>query len=57
MKCKHNNGYAIIDTICIDYPHDTFNNDFECLFICNNRGCNHIIKLKFDIRNIEEVKE
>jgi len=54
-KCKHENGWILLDNICI-MP-DKFGQDYDIrgTFQCNNLDCKAIKRFKFSIDKFEEI--
>lgn len=55
MKCEHKDGWIMKTTIVIDPKLSDANFDAECE--CNTIGCRAKKTFKFDVVNVEEVKE
>ena len=53
MKCKHKDGWLLVDNFVLSDRNDfAMNTDFECDFVCNTSGCNKRIRIQFDVTNI-----
>ena len=53
--CEHKDGWYLITGIVINSELE--NDDMRGEFKCNTLGCNARKNFKFDITNVEEVKE
>ncbi len=58
MTCKHTDGWIPTEQFAISKDGSSLGFDEHTLQCkCNHLGCNETRKFKFDIVNVEEVKE